>query len=462
MEELQGNKQTPLSVFISYAHEDEKFRKQLERHLGLLRRQRWIADWHDRQILAGSEWAHDIDEHLEAASIILLLISPAFLDSDYCFDIEMQRALERHKTGEAEVIPILLQPVGWQGAPFAHLQVLPTNARPITKWRDRNEAFLDIVAGIRRAISTLSEKHAEQLSDRFDSKAGKEHNGSNGLYHAIQSVFFFNAPLIDANEFYGRRRERATLLDRTYKSLATSIVGPRRIGKTWLMQYIRLVAPTQFGSHFRVAYIDATSPRCATVNGFVSVALEELGSQNSYLPQNALDLAYMERMVKNLKEQGYTLVLCIDEFEGLTNEDTFDYRFFTGLRAIAQTGLALVVASKCSLIDLVSTTLQTSPFFNIFEKLTLQSFSRKEAEMFVNAKSQLAGFDTQERDHLLAYGQGKEQSWPPVRLQLVGTLLLEEKTLAQQEDPDYYRPADPAYWRDFEKRLEEKYQEVGL
>jgi hypothetical protein len=409
MEELQGNKRTPLSVFISYAHGDELLRQQLETHLGLLRRQGWIADWHDRQILAGSEWARDIDEHLEAASIILLLISPAFLDSDYCFDIEMQRALERHKIGEAQVIPILLRPVQWQNAPFAHLQVLPTNAKPITSWRNRDEAFSDIVEGICRAIDTLKERHTQHLPDRFVSEAGKMQDGSNGLYHAIQSVFLFNAPLTDANEFYGRRRERTTLLDRTYKGLATSIVGPRRIGKTWLMQYMRLVAPTQFGSRFRVAYIDATSPRCATVDGFVSVALEELGIQNSHPSQNALDLAYMERMVKNLKEQGYTLVLCIDELEGLTNEDMFDLHFFTGLRAIAQTGLALVVASKRSLIDLVSTTLKTSPFFNIFEKLTLQPFSRKEAEAFVNAKSQLAGFDTQERDLLLAYGQVKEQ-----------------------------------------------------
>jgi hypothetical protein len=227
------------------------------------------------------------------------------------------------------------------------------------------------------------------------------------------------------------------------------------------MQYMKLVASTQFGSRFRVAYLDATSPRCATVPGFVSVALEEMGIHHSHPPQSVLDLASMERAVKNLKEQGYTLVLCIDEFEGLTNEDTFDLRFFTGLRAIAQTGLALVVASKRSLIDLVSTTLKTSPFFNIFDKLTLQPFSPKEAEMFVNAKSQLAGFDAQERDHLLTYGRVEEQSWPPARLQLVGTLLLEEKTLAQQEDPDYYRPTDPVYWRDFEKRLEEKYQEVG-
>ncbi len=258
MEELQGNDPTPLSVFISYAHEDELLRQQLETHLSLLWRQGWIADWHDRQIPVGGEWARDIEEHLEGALIILLLINPAFLASNYCYDFEMHRAIERHQAKEAQVIPILLRPVQWQSALFAHLKVLPTNAKHITKWRSRDEAFSDIVGGICRSISTLRERRAMHLPDRFDSKAGKAQDGSGGSYHAIQSVYLFNAPLKDANEFYGRRRERTTLLDRTYKDHATSIVAPHRIGKTWLMQYVKLVAPTQFGSRCRVAYVDAT------------------------------------------------------------------------------------------------------------------------------------------------------------------------------------------------------------
>jgi len=82
MRELQGNKVAPLSVFISYAHEDELLRERLEAHLSLLRRQGWIADWHDRQIIPGADWSQEIDEHRGTASIILLLISPDFLASD--------------------------------------------------------------------------------------------------------------------------------------------------------------------------------------------------------------------------------------------------------------------------------------------------------------------------------------------------------------------------------------------
>ncbi len=86
-----------LEIFYSYAHADEALRQHLETHLSLLRRQGLISEWHDRQILAGDEWARDIDQHLETASIILLLISPDFLASNYCYDIEMERALERHR-----------------------------------------------------------------------------------------------------------------------------------------------------------------------------------------------------------------------------------------------------------------------------------------------------------------------------------------------------------------------------
>ena len=147
---------SPVEVFYSYAHEDEVFRNELETHLSLLRRQGLITAWHDRHIQPGTDWAQAIDQHLEHASVILLLISADFLASDYCYGLEMQRALERHQANEARVIPILLRPVDWNKAPFAHLQALPTGAKPITKWRNRDAAFTDVAAGIRRVIEDLS------------------------------------------------------------------------------------------------------------------------------------------------------------------------------------------------------------------------------------------------------------------------------------------------------------------
>jgi len=144
-----------IRLFYSYSHKDEELRKELEEHLSLLRRQGVISGWHDRMIGAGEEWKGQLDTNLEEAQIILLLISPSFLASDYCYDIETKRALDRHDKGEATVIPVLLRPVDWQGAPFFRLQGLPIDLRPVTTWTNRDEAFMNIAQGIRRAIERM-------------------------------------------------------------------------------------------------------------------------------------------------------------------------------------------------------------------------------------------------------------------------------------------------------------------
>src|SRR5690348_830049 len=114
------NEPAPVEVFYSYAHEDAPLRNELEKHLSILQRQKLISCWHDRQIGAGTDWAQAINTHLETASLILLLISSDFLSSDYCYSIEMKRALQRHHANQTRVIPILLRPVDWRGAPFEH------------------------------------------------------------------------------------------------------------------------------------------------------------------------------------------------------------------------------------------------------------------------------------------------------------------------------------------------------
>jgi len=148
----------PLSVFISYSHKDEDLKNQLLEHLSALRREGKIRPWHDRYIEAGAEWESEIEQQLESAEIILLLITPDFIYSEYCFDKEMQRAMERHNQGTARVIPIMVRPCDWQETPFSKLQVLPKDAKPISKWDDRDEAFLDVVKGIRRAVESLQAK----------------------------------------------------------------------------------------------------------------------------------------------------------------------------------------------------------------------------------------------------------------------------------------------------------------
>ncbi|MEO6892602.1 MAG: SAVED domain-containing protein, partial [Ktedonobacteraceae bacterium] len=117
-----------------------------------LRNQGYISDWHSRKIGAGKEWQTEIDEHLNSARIILLLVSPDFMASDYCNDVEVKRALERHAAGKARVIPILLRRADWQNTPFSKLQVLPANGKPISSWSNIDEALYHVAQEIRHAI----------------------------------------------------------------------------------------------------------------------------------------------------------------------------------------------------------------------------------------------------------------------------------------------------------------------
>jgi len=152
-------------VFLSYSHKDEDLCERLRTHLSLLQRLGHIDQWHDRRITAGAEWAGEIDEHLRSARVILLLISADFLASDYCYDIEAKLALDRHARGEAVVIPVILRPTDWTGAPFAKLQALPRDGKAVTLWANQDEAFALISRGIRQAIAKLSAGSGEAVPE---------------------------------------------------------------------------------------------------------------------------------------------------------------------------------------------------------------------------------------------------------------------------------------------------------
>src|SRR5437660_12732041 len=117
-------------VFFSYARRDERLLEKLKEHLIPLKNQGLIDHfWYDREITAGSEWEPEIVRHLEIADIILLLVSAAFMSSEYCYGKELQRAIQRHERREARVIPIILSPVDWQIPPLDKLQALPSDAK---------------------------------------------------------------------------------------------------------------------------------------------------------------------------------------------------------------------------------------------------------------------------------------------------------------------------------------------
>ena len=145
----------PIEILFSYAHEDEDLRDRLEKHISTLKRNNRIVCWHDRNIRAGSTWNRAISEHLDTAQIILLLISADFLDSEYCNTVEVKRALQRHKKGEACVIPVILRPADWHDEKFAQLQALPRDGKPVVKWSDPDEALVEVAKGIKKVVIDL-------------------------------------------------------------------------------------------------------------------------------------------------------------------------------------------------------------------------------------------------------------------------------------------------------------------
>jgi tetratricopeptide (TPR) repeat protein len=144
-----------LQVFVSYAHEDENLCQEFLTHLSQLKHDGLLQDWHDRRITGGSEWAGRIDEHLNSADIIVLLVSPDFLASSYCYDVEMKRALQRDEAGEARVVPVILRPCDWQTSPFSRLDALPKDGKPVVDWKTHDHGYLNVVEGLRQVADEL-------------------------------------------------------------------------------------------------------------------------------------------------------------------------------------------------------------------------------------------------------------------------------------------------------------------
>ncbi|WP_437553969.1 AAA family ATPase [Sorangium sp. So ce367] len=147
--------QEAVRLFISYSHEDKALRKELEKHIAPLRRDGLLQVWHDGLVIAGEDGARQIDQHLDEADVILLLVSPDFLASDDCVRRQMPRALARHRADQARVIPVLLRPADLHKAPFEGIEPLPKNDLPITLWQNRDEAWKDVATGIRSAVEAL-------------------------------------------------------------------------------------------------------------------------------------------------------------------------------------------------------------------------------------------------------------------------------------------------------------------
>ncbi len=147
-----------MKAFISYSHPDEGVLQKLRKHLSMLQREKRVTTWYDRDILAGSNIDQEIERRLESCDLFVAIVSPDFLHSNYCFEKEMEMALERHKAGSLVIVPVIVEPCDWQSSPLGQLKAVPKDGRAVSLWPNENEALLNVVTEIRSIVTTFEAK----------------------------------------------------------------------------------------------------------------------------------------------------------------------------------------------------------------------------------------------------------------------------------------------------------------
>lgn len=285
-----------IKIFYSYAHEDKTKRDELEKHLAALTRSGKILTWYDRDIQAGLQWEQEIDTHLNSADLVLLLISHHFMASDYCYGIEMKRALERHAAGEARVIPIILSPVDREETPISSLQSLPASGKPITQWRDRNVAFVNIVQGIREVVKTLLAQQEEAYRTIVEQKLQTiDTHEALKLFHQLMEI------------------------DSHFRVLY--LIGNAKMGKSHLLTKVFPVI-AQHKYQARTILIDLRN-RTYAVPDILNIACEQLGPKichNYYIAYQQLTKHPNSNITRFLSDFSY-VDASIEAYNGIQKRD---------------------------------------------------------------------------------------------------------------------------------------------
>lgn len=335
----------------------------------------------------------------------------------------------------------------WKQAVFGFILLAVAISALIAKTQAGNiVAFISLVAALGQwllPIAPTQKLQMPQSSNQF-----------------TQSFFIVGGPLQDPKEFWGRENTRNFLVDHTRNGASTSIIGTRGIGKTWLIQYLRLMADKEFSRTVHISCIDPQLPSCATLSKSITQVLSDFGAPIQGNESMDEKLIILEKTIKDMKSRNQMFILCIEIFEHLCKLQDFSLRVLETLRAITtQHGLILITSSREPLrkilIDVLGKSADGSPFYIGLQQVTLEPFDEQEAKIFVHNKGFSAGFTRKEQDLYLKYARIGNQQWLPLRLQLVGQMLLAEKSRANyQSDEDYLDS------RGFRESLEENYRSM--
>lgn len=295
-------------LFISYSHKDEEYKKELEENLAMLKRKGLISVWHDRKITVGDDWKNAIDENLEQSDIIVFLISPSFLASDYCYDVEVRRAIELNNSGKSRIISIILRPCDWNDCEFSRFQATPKDAKPITTWDNKDSAWLDVISQIKAAIKQLQlpsnppivkeDSKAEINSAFMDWLDDTEIVLTHRKVDKVKLSMVYVASDMQYEEYNSKESKIASTNQLVNKEGLYLVYGEEQQGKTTFLKssYVELLR-----KKFIPVYIDSKIIKTADLDKVVLKAISEQYS----------NLVYDQSI--NSK-----IVLLIDNFDGIT------------------------------------------------------------------------------------------------------------------------------------------------
>lgn len=281
------------TVFVSYSHKDERYREELGKHLALLERQGLIDAWHDRRIGPGDHVDHSIAAWIDAADIVLVLVSADFLSSTYCQDVELVRAMERHDEGAAKLVPIIVRPCDWHSAPFGRLNALPRDGVPISEFPNPDVAFKQVALAIRSLAA--GERSAPAIARSTDRGARSRVTSGNTGRNGEDDAFAIKREFTDL--------EKDEFLDAAFEEMAAffdnGLTKLKRTNSHIDVRFKRVDA-TRFTS---VVYVDGKAGAQGSVrlgkNGFGEIAF----SNSAHADSNSINESFL------VNSDGFSLAL---------------------------------------------------------------------------------------------------------------------------------------------------------
>ena len=360
-----------VKLFVSYAHKDEKYKEDLEEHLSSLTRNKLIDSWHDRKIMPGTKWKDEIDSNLSEADIIIFLVSSSFINSDYSQEIEVKTAVKQHEKGRSVLIPVVIRACDWHDMIFSAFQGLPKDAKAVKSWRDEDEAWLDVVQGIKDVAKEIAQKKTLAKSDVSLGSSKIEVTNSflswlndTGVklsHRLVGEVKLEDIYVIPDIQEYDEKTEK--LIDiHTSSSILESrenfiLSGDEQIGKTSLFKfiYIRILKNSEI-----CVYLQAKS-----INNNYEKAISE-----------ALESQYTNLVLTDFISYENKTIL-IDDFEKISLKKNNIYKFFNYLQ---EKNIRVIVSCESNYSYISS----DIPSFDNFRKPKLLELGHQKREELIS------------------------------------------------------------------------------